>query len=138
MRNTSSLTASRLFLLSMFFLFAGLATSATLTQRDGRKPHFSGGSDGVGVLPFAGPKGQFQPLITTLGLVVDAQRDGISGALVVVTHPVLGLVATAQTDAQGAFTMILPAVENLELALPHLAVSGIEVGAGIPIVIIVP
>jgi len=108
-----------------------------------RSPHIGGGADGAGSLPFAGtsvsPNARMHVATTaTVGLVTDAHRDAVAGTLVVVTHPALGVVAQAFTDANGQFVVDLPDFAHLELALPDLAIAGIDVTAGAPVMIIVP
>jgi hypothetical protein len=142
--STTSVVKSPL-LLAMSFLFAGLVSYAGVIV-DGtgdRKLHVGGGSDGAGVLPYVGPASTHAGavetlLVPTLGQVVDAQRVGVVGALVVVTHPAVGLVGWAFTDDEGFFVVDLPEFPDLELALPGESVAGIEVVAGEPVLIVLP
>ncbi|MGQ0554283.1 MAG: carboxypeptidase-like regulatory domain-containing protein [Planctomycetota bacterium] len=77
-------------------------------------------------------------MIPTPGVVLDAQRVGIAGVTVVVAIPSCGMVKSAVTNSAGGFSLSLPALPSLDLAIPALGVAGFEIDAGVPILIMVP
>ncbi len=133
----------RRLLIAIVIVIASVSAIGGLIQ-DGSGPrHKSGGSEGTGVLPYAGqpvsaPGAAHELATPTPGLVLDAQGNGVAGTQVIVTHPAIGTVALAHTDASGLFVVNLPDLAKLELALPDETLAGIDVSAGVPIMIIVP
>jgi hypothetical protein len=122
-------------------IVAGSAVGGVIQLGLGSDPRVkSAGPDGAGILPFAGSPSPRDVVINspTPGQVINAQREAVAGTLVIVTHPVLGIVALTHTDENGLFVANLPNVANLELSLPDEALSGIAVSAGKPVLIIVP
>jgi len=138
MRPDSPTRPARVITLLAIVIVSVSAVAGLSTSSDPRKK--SAGPDGAGILPFVGPVAGRNDVVTTptAGLVVDVQRNAVAGTLVIVTHPAIGVIAQAFTDANGHFVLNLPEIAHLEVALPDEALAGISVTAGVPLIIVVP
>jgi hypothetical protein len=113
---------------------AWVALLAVLAGGSGSAAALFADPGSAGDLPFVG-----RPFVlVTPGCVMDAQRQGVAGMLVVVTAPGGGVVAACETGEDGEFVLQLPAVAGLELSLLGTPVTGVSVTVGEPILIVLP
>lgn len=115
---------------------------ATVVLSTGRTARFvSGGSDGVGGIPYAGgpQSANFTvPYLLTIGLVVDSGECAVPNAPVIVMASEGTIIGATFTDDSGLFAIVLPATAGLTVSLPLNGVVDYPIEAGTPVLIVVP
>lgn len=95
----------------------------------------------VGGIPYAGNPLSSAPYSipykTTIGQVLDSERNPVVGAPVVVMLAG-SVVAGVATDESGLFVIKLPDVATMTLSLPLNGVFEVPIEAGEPLVVIIP